>query len=507
MTIARKNIVADGVERVYHCTTRCVRRAFLCGDDPASGQNFDHRKDWARDRLVFLSGLFAVDVLAYAFMDNHFHNILRTRPDRAEAMTDAEVARNWLLSSPSRKGPLDEEALRVQVKRTLKKASRVRRLRKRLGKLSWFMGRLNEYLARKANAEDGITGRFWEGRYQCRLLEGEGALLTCMTYVELNPVRAGMSRTPEESGHTSARERLDAVAAQARATLAAAAARAVAAPAEERAALAVAVAEAVVAATEVRAEVAEEEEARAAAAAAEARAALAPAGAQGGATAAEAAAKAAGAPAGVKAAGILAEAEAAGVPTVAETAGIPAEARAVAAAEAAAEASEVAAEAAAKAAGAPAGVKAAGFPAAAEVPVLPAGMEGSGIPAEVLAAVEAEAAQAWERASWLAPLNSLAGRKGVFTTLTPAEYFRVLDTVGRVVRWDKAGSIPPELAPILERLSLNAAEWLESVRGYDRRFRRVLGSAGRLAELARSAGLKWFQGVAACRRLFRPERA
>ncbi|MBP7866608.1 MAG: hypothetical protein KA419_11720, partial [Acidobacteria bacterium] len=216
MAIARKNIVADGAERVYHCTARCVRRAFLCGDDPDTGKNFDHRKDWVRDRLVQLAGYFAVDVLAYAVMDNHLHDILRTRPDRAEAMTDEEVARNWVLSSPSRKTPPDEETLRVQVKRIVKKASRVRQLRKRLAKLSWFMGRLNEYIARKANAEDGCKGRFWEGRYQCRLLEGEGALLTCMAYVELNPVRAGLSRTPEESAHTSAWERLDALAAETR---------------------------------------------------------------------------------------------------------------------------------------------------------------------------------------------------------------------------------------------------------------------------------------------------
>ncbi|MBP7865643.1 MAG: transposase, partial [Acidobacteria bacterium] len=68
------------------------------------------------------------------------------------------------------------------------------------------------------------------------------------------------------------------------------------------------------------------------------------------------------------------------------------------------------------------------------------------------------------------------------------------------------GAIPAELAPILERLSLDAAEWLASVQGYERRFRRVVGCAGRLAELARAAGLKWFQGVAACRKLFLPAR-
>ncbi|MFH0919520.1 MAG: hypothetical protein V1913_04105, partial [Fibrobacterota bacterium] len=103
MTIARSEIVTDGVEGIFHCVSRCVRRAFLCGNDPYTGRSFEHRKEWVQARLELLANSFALEIFAFAVMSNHLHVVLRTRPDWAESWSEEETARRWLLVFPKRR--------------------------------------------------------------------------------------------------------------------------------------------------------------------------------------------------------------------------------------------------------------------------------------------------------------------------------------------------------------------------------------------------------------------
>jgi len=80
--------------------------------------------------------------------------------------------------------------------------------RERLYDISWYMRILNEHIAREANREDGVTGRFWEGRFKSQALLDEQAIIACMAYVDLNPVRAGITNTPETSDYTSIQARM-----------------------------------------------------------------------------------------------------------------------------------------------------------------------------------------------------------------------------------------------------------------------------------------------------------
>jgi REP element-mobilizing transposase RayT len=210
MTQPRSTLVSLDDTPWYHVVSRCVRRAFLCGMDSHSGRSFEHRRGWIVDRLRQLAGVFAVDVAAYAVMSNHFHIVVRVDAERAQGWDRDEVLRRW---TQIFSGPELVQRYRAQPE-ALAAAERARvdlwvaTYRARLVDLSWFMRVLNESIARQANAEDRVTGRFWEGRFKSQALLDDQAVLTAMAYVDLNPIRAKMADTPETSDYTSVAERV-----------------------------------------------------------------------------------------------------------------------------------------------------------------------------------------------------------------------------------------------------------------------------------------------------------
>ena len=207
MTRARYTQVSLDSTPYYHCICRCVRRAFLCGQDHYSGQDYEHRRQWVVDRLAVLGEVFAIDLCAYAVMSNHYHVVVRLNQKKAQAWSDIEVAERWMRLFS---GPLIVKRWlsgQSEDSEALKALEIVGQWRERLYDLGWFMKCLNEYLARRANEEDCCKGRFWEGRYKCQALLDEKALLQCMAYVDLNPVRADMASTPEASNYTSVKQR------------------------------------------------------------------------------------------------------------------------------------------------------------------------------------------------------------------------------------------------------------------------------------------------------------
>lgn len=193
---------------VVHVVQRCVRRAFLAGSDPGSGKDYSFRKEWIRRRMEALASVFGVDVLSYAVMSNHMHQILRSRPDVVAAWSDQDVAIRWLRVFPGRR--LEEhlaEPTDNDVKTLCQNKERLTEVRRRLSDISWFMRALSEPIARMANKQDECTGRFWEGRFKAQRIVDEAGLLACSMYVDLNPVRAAMATDPEDSPHTSAYDR------------------------------------------------------------------------------------------------------------------------------------------------------------------------------------------------------------------------------------------------------------------------------------------------------------
>ncbi len=209
MTRPRKELISLADTPYYHITSRCVRRAYLCGVDHYSGRSYEHRRQWVVDRIRLLSSLFAIDICAYAIMSNHYHLVLKVCPEQLDELSDDEVMDRWCALF---KGPLLIQNYRsgedLKSFELAAISDIVHVWRKRLSSISWFMRCLNQPIARQANLEDQCSGKFWESRFTSQALKSEEALLSCMAYVDLNPVRAGVANTPEQSEYTSIQERL-----------------------------------------------------------------------------------------------------------------------------------------------------------------------------------------------------------------------------------------------------------------------------------------------------------
>ena len=208
MTLPRSQLICPSSTPNYHCIGRCVRRAFLCGEDALTGKDYSHRKGWVLARLALLAEVFTIELCAYAVMSNHYHLVLHINHDKALSLSHDEVISRW-----GRLFRVPDVVERWQKNKTAETENElVEKLvslwRKRLSDVSWYMRCLNEYIARQANIEDGCKGHFWEGRFKSQAILDDPGLLACMIYVDLNPLRASLVSTPEESADVSIHQRL-----------------------------------------------------------------------------------------------------------------------------------------------------------------------------------------------------------------------------------------------------------------------------------------------------------
>lgn len=209
MTTARSQLVDLNITPYYHCVSRCVRRCFLCGDDELTGKSYHHRRDWIEKKMYALAAIYCVDICSYAIMSNHYHLVVHVDKNEAKQLSLSDVVKRW-----EKVHKLPVIIARWQEGTLVSKAERdaceliIEQWRSRLFDLSWFMKELNHGIACQANKEDNCTGHFWESRFKSQALLDESALAVAMAYVDLNPVRAGVAKTPEASNFTSIKQRL-----------------------------------------------------------------------------------------------------------------------------------------------------------------------------------------------------------------------------------------------------------------------------------------------------------
>ncbi|MFN7844517.1 MAG: transposase [Pirellula sp.] len=197
---------------VLHVIARVCRRCFLFGDDPITGKNFDHRKLWIEHQIKVQAAQFGIDILAFSLMENHIHQVLRSRPDVVQTWDDSEVARRWLMICPKRKDDKGNalEPTEAELDKVRNNPAEIEKLRTRLSDVSWWMRILCQKIGTRANREDQEVGKFFQGRFKAVRLLDEEAILACSVYVDLNPIRASIAESIENSRFTSGKLRFEA---------------------------------------------------------------------------------------------------------------------------------------------------------------------------------------------------------------------------------------------------------------------------------------------------------
>ncbi len=224
--LARAEVFDPSEVAIVHVMARTVRRCFLLGFDPVTSRNYDHRKDWIENKLRHLAAFMGIDLLTYALMSNHFHLILRSRPDAVANWSDEEVARRWLLLCPLRRRcrtssrevnsneqHIATEPTQADIDSIRNNPKKLSQIRTRLSDISWWMRLLCQHIAQRANSEEGGgLGKFWQSRFKAVRILDEASLLACSSYVDLNPIRAAMAEKLEDTQYNSAKCRINALA-------------------------------------------------------------------------------------------------------------------------------------------------------------------------------------------------------------------------------------------------------------------------------------------------------
>ncbi len=208
----RNQVFTPDIVAVVHTICRVVRQEHLLGLTGDQPDRLLQRKDLIEQELERLASSFAIDLLGYSVMSNHVHQVLRSRPDIVAKWSNGQVVQRWLTLCPKRSTSKRKKGSSLpsqkEIDSVLANKELTAKLRSRLSDISWWMRLFCQRIAQQANREDDMVGPFWAGRFRAIRLLDEESVLACTAYVDLNPIRAGIAPTLEQSAYTSVKRRV-----------------------------------------------------------------------------------------------------------------------------------------------------------------------------------------------------------------------------------------------------------------------------------------------------------
>ena len=192
---------------IYHCYDKTIDDHTLCGIDPKTQVDYSSRRIWITELLQLIASSMMIEIFRFSLMRNHFHLLVRTRPDLSRQLSDQEVVTRMVALCPTcllRRGERPTpKIIELRIKEALDKPDLIDKYRRLLCDISWAMKIFKQYIAKRCNKELKRPGTYFQGRFKSNRLENAAAVLACALYIDLNPIRAGCSDSLEESFDTS----------------------------------------------------------------------------------------------------------------------------------------------------------------------------------------------------------------------------------------------------------------------------------------------------------------
>ncbi len=167
-----RRLINEWEPTIYHVMSRTALDGFPMDD---------LEKDTLVDLIKSFSGLYLVDLLGFCIMGNHFHLVIRVYPQ--DRFSDDEILKRLKKYYGKQK--------------TVSK-HQIPFYRTKLSSLSEYVKEIKQGFTRYYNKKNNRNGFFWGQRFKSVMIENNEALLNCLAYIDLNPVRAALVEQPED---------------------------------------------------------------------------------------------------------------------------------------------------------------------------------------------------------------------------------------------------------------------------------------------------------------------
>jgi putative transposase len=196
-----KRLKLKDEEGFFHIMSRTVGQEFYLGDV---------EKEKLFNIIKYYSGFYFVKPIGLTIMSNHFHLLIKSEPEsyysddqvkqRIEKYLDKNKGKKKRKKKKDKDKDKEEEGEEVGEDEGEEAISyiKLQRIKKQMADISEYVRAIKQTFSRWYNKMNNRTGYFWGDRFKSVLIEKGEALINCLAYIDLNPVRAGIVNRPED---------------------------------------------------------------------------------------------------------------------------------------------------------------------------------------------------------------------------------------------------------------------------------------------------------------------